>query len=117
MTGNKIPLRCIERGEGWVLWDEIIPPEQTVNIGMQESGPTSDRVTQKTATLYRPVQVEVNDGSARAYYRQGDSREYVPGGWVYSNTLSHAYPAEKFGVSGPHETIDREDVPEEFRND
>ena len=111
---DHIPMRCIELGRGWAVWEALIPPEDMM-LGVTEEPPgIEDSATYETVTLYRPVEIEVSDDDVVAYYYGDEGRVYVDPKWVYSRRLSGAKPAYRFGVNGPEDGIDREDVPEEY---
>jgi len=125
---SKIPIRCIETGEGVAVWEAEIPQEPQLGFATESDAATADAATFKTVTLYRPVNVAINDdGEAYAYY-YGDTlpseqllktggKVFVDPRYIHVTPFSNAKRASRFGCQGPGDSINLEDVPDEFRDD
>jgi hypothetical protein len=121
---DHIPQACIERGEGYAVWEAEIPSDPGALVGcVDDGGALEEATTFTTVTLYRPVKVEATDESVVAYYYTDDinkgleGKMYVDSRHVRSSPPRRARPAYKFGVNGPEEGIEYDDMPEEFKDD
>lgn len=116
---ESIPFRCLERGEGYAVWEAEIPTPPMVGMATEEAS-ISDAAEFNTVTLYRPVDIEVHDDHAEARYpadyeHSKTGWRYVPARYVRTSPPRNAEPAYHFGINGPEEAIKLEDVPEEYK--
>jgi len=118
---EKIPTNCVIAGEAYAVWEAEIP-NTTVPI-MTDELDMAQAAEYNTVTLYRPVNVDVNgDGDAYAFMfvdydhpgARDDGKLFVDPGHVHRSPPKKSHPAYKFGVDAPGDTIDPEDVPEDF---
>lgn len=99
---DEIPLRAIERGEGF--WCYYTPKPDPAPAPIQPNGgDLSDAATFDEQLVYRPVTVDINDdGEAYAYFYDEDAdwedlekrggKVFVPPRQVYAEPLPGAEP-------------------------
>lgn len=118
---DNIPVRCLERGEGYAVWEAEIPREPTIGMATEEAS-IDNPATYNTVTLYRPVDIEVHEDYAEARYPADYAHSktgwrYVPARYVRTSPPRNAEPAYLFGVNGPEEPIAVEDVPKDYNDE
>jgi hypothetical protein len=115
---SDLPTGVIEAGRGIAVWDVTLPSKPAVGVAMGDSLP-DDAATFETVRVYRNVTVEDYAGELRAVATAppGVDADRVPidPKYVRLSVAGNPKRAERFGVYTPAESIDYDDLPEEYK--